>query len=81
MPENFRMMFANSMSTGIFPPAWNVATAKLLPKTGSLSNPGNWRPISMTNVYSKLLEKLVHKQMLKYVIDNGIIDAIRFFAW
>ena len=73
IPEKMRMMFANSMFSGIFPVEWAVSTVKLLPKSGNLSHPGNWRPISMTNIFSKILEKLVHRQVLKYFIDNNII--------
>ena len=70
IPEKLRMIFANSMFSGVFPPSWAVSTVKLLPKTGDLTNLGNWRPISMTNVFSKILEKLVHCQMLKYIQEN-----------
>ena len=59
IPEKMCMIFANSMFTGIFPPSWAISTVKLLPKIGDLSNPGNWRPISMTNVFSKILEKFI----------------------
>ena len=55
-----------------------ISTVKLLPKTGDPSNPGNWRPISTTNVFSKTLEKLVHRQLLKYFLDNDIIDSNQY---
>ena len=50
IPGKFRALFANSMFTGIFPPEWAISNVKYLPKSGDLSHPGNWRPISMTNV-------------------------------
>ena len=78
VPEKFRLIFANSMFSGIFPAEWAIANVKLLPKNGDLSNPGNWRPISMTNIFSKLLEKLVHVQILKYLMENRIIDENQF---
>ena len=55
-----------------------MSTVKLIPKVGDLSNPGNWRPISLTNIFSKLLEKLVHSQLLKYVLDNNMISQCQF---
>ena len=73
-----RMIFANSMFSGIFPAEWATSTVKLLPKAGDLSNPGNWRPISMTNVFAKILEKLVHRQVLNYFQENDIINENQF---
>ena len=32
----------------------------------------------MTNVFSKLLEKIVHKQLLKYFFDNNILNKKQF---
>ena len=78
VPEKFRMIFANSMFMGLFPSDWATSNVKLLPKAGDLSNPGNWRPISMTNIFSKILEKLVHKQVLAYFLDNNIISDNQF---
>ena len=78
IPDKFRTIYANSMFSGIFPADWTIATVKLLPKSGDLSNPGNWRPISMTNIFSKILEKLVHLQMLRYLFDNALINENQF---
>ena len=78
IPDKFRNIYANSMFSGIFPAEWTIATVKLLPKSGDLSNPGNWRPISMTNIFSKILEKLVHLQMLRYLLDNALINENQF---
>ena len=78
VPDKFRSIFANSLFTGIFPPEWAISTVKLLPKTGDMSNPGNWRPISMTNIFSKILGKMVHGQLLKYLMDNTIISENQF---
>ena len=78
VPAKFTLLFANSMFTGYFPFSWTLSRVKLIPKTGDLSNPNNWRPISMTNVFAKLLEKLVHSQMLKYLMDNQFISKQQF---
>ena len=78
IPDKMRMIFANSMYIGIFPPKWAMSTVKLLPKSGDMSNPGNWRPISTTNVFSKILEKLVHRQVLKYFLDNEVINKNQY---
>ena len=50
----------------------------VIPKGGDLSDPGNWRPITQTSVFAKLLEKLVHKRLLNYFIQNNIISDYQF---
>ena len=67
-------MCANSLFTGYFPRDWTLSHVKLLPKTGDLSNPGNWRPISLNNIFSKLLEKIVHAQLLTYLRENDLLS-------
>ena len=78
IPGKFQILFANSLFTGYFPSEWTLSKVKLLPKSGDLSNPNNWRPISMTNVFSKLMEKIVHRQMLKYLLENRMISDNQF---
>ena len=66
------------MFKGEFPTEWSMADETLLPKTGDLTNPGNWRPISNTNIYSKILEKLVQRQMSNYIFNNEIISSCQY---
>ena len=61
VPNKFRHLFATSLFSGQFPTQWTCAYVTLLPKPGKKSNPGNWRPISQTNIFAKILEKIVHK--------------------
>ena len=78
IPDKFRLIYANSMFSGIFPAEWATSNVKLLPKNGDVSNPGNWRPISLTNIFSKVLEKLIHKQLLKYLLDNEVLSNFQY---
>ena len=60
IPDKFLLLFANSMYYGVFPQEWAISSVSLLPKSGEKTNPGNWRPVSNTSVFAKILEKLVH---------------------
>ena len=51
IPKKCLLLYANSMFYGQFPKEWTTANVTLLPKQGDLTNPGNWRPISNTNVF------------------------------
>ena len=53
-------IFNLSLTTGRFPVAWKFARIVPIPKTGDLTNPSNYRPISILPILSKLLERHVH---------------------
>ena len=53
-------IFNLSLTTGRFPAAWKFARIVPIPKTGDLTNPSNYRPISILPILSKLLERHVH---------------------
>ena len=44
-------------------------------KKGLASVVSNYRPISLTSVFSKLFERVIHKQMLDYFLTNGLISS------
>ena len=78
IPGKFTLLCANSMFSRYFPNEWTLSKFKLIPKAGKLSDPSNWKPISMTNIFSKLLEKLVHNQLLKYLSVNNLFTQKQF---
>ena len=67
-----------TMITGIIPTEWVMGHITLIPKDGDLTKPGNWRPISQTSIFAKLLEKLVHKRLLKIFLETNIISKFQF---
>ena len=50
-------------------------TAKLKPlfKKGSRTAPKNYRPISLLPLISKIIEKVIHDQMQKYLDDYNFL--------
>ena len=74
IPSKFRHLFVNSLLIGKFPSAWTGAIVTLLPKEGDKTQPGNWRPISQTVIFAKILEKIVHKQLLDYFMRNNVLS-------
>ena len=55
-----------SFSTGIFPNKLKIARVVPIFKKGDKSNPGNYRPISILPVISKLFEKLINKRLVDF---------------
>ena len=54
------------------------STITVIPKKGKLSNPSNWRPITQTSIFAKILEKLVHKRLLSFFDDNHILTKYQY---
>ena len=62
-----------SLNGGSVPNEWKNARITPLFKSGDLTNPKNYRPISVLCVLSKVLEKIVFKQVYKYLEANNIL--------
>ena len=67
-----------SILYGVFPPILKKACVVPLPKGGDLSKVTNWRPVSQLNIFSKLIEKVVHGQLMHYLLANRVIDDKQF---
>ena len=62
-----------SVTGGIVPCQWKLANVVPIFKKGSRSSPENYRPVSLTSVLSKLLEKLISKRVMEHLLINNII--------
>ena len=61
------------MATGEVPEDWRIANVVPLFKKGSRDNPGNYRPVSLTSVVGKLLEKILRDGIYSHLETNGLI--------
>ena len=66
------------MGSGQIPSEWK--SAKIIPiyKAGPKSDMGNYRPISILPVVSKVIERTVHTQLIKYMTDNSLLYKHQF---
>ena len=53
-----------SIQSSVVPRIWKQGLVTPLPKSGDLSKVTNWRPISAINIIGKLLEKVVHTEIM-----------------
>ena len=67
-----------SLSSGVVPTDWKMAKVIPIFKFGSMAEIGNYRPISILPALSKILEKMVHKQLLKHLEFNGFLPEHQF---
>jgi hypothetical protein len=63
-------IFNLSLSTGIFIDIWKNARVNPTYKEGSRRNMGNYRPISILPILSKVFEKEVFRQIYQYFNVN-----------
>ena len=62
-----------SLSSHIVPKEFKQARVKPLFKKNNRSDVGNYRPVSILNICSKILEKAVYFQVEKYLTDNNLL--------
>ena len=69
-------IFNNSVETGIIPEHWKSANVTAIHKKGSRHEPGNCRPISLTSVVCKTMERLVKRRLITHLeMTNMIGDS------
>jgi hypothetical protein len=68
-------IFDYSLQHGVFPQAWKKAKVLPIPKVSSPTEPKDYRPVSILCVLAKVLEKIVHKQVSKYLNEFNIVNS------
>ena len=58
--DSLTCLFNRSFELSEFPTAWKEALVVPIHKKGSMTDPGNYRPIALLPIVSKVLERIVH---------------------
>ena len=66
-----------SITEGKVPKQWKIAKVIPLHKKGDRSDPDNYRPISLLPCTSKILERLVQSQLLRFLQENNILSSVQ----
>ena len=67
------LLFQSSMSTGQLPAEWKTGTVSPIYKSGIACEVSNYRPISLTCIACKVMERVIVQRMLIYLKANNII--------
>lgn len=67
-----------SLATGSIPTDWKAAKIVPLFKSGSMAEIDNYRPISILPSMSKILEKVVFKQLMAHFEQNGLLSHFQY---
>ena len=71
-------LFNLSFETGVFPDQLKIAKVIPLFKSGDRRIINNYRPISVLPVFSKIIEKLMHKRLKNFLDKNDILTCCQF---
>ena len=67
-------VFNLSIEEGVVPLEWKEANIIPLFKKGSRSKSENYRPVSLTSVVCKLLERLIKDHLVDFLVKNNLIN-------
>ena len=71
-------IFNVSLTTGELPRAFKVANIAPVYKSGDREEAGNYRPISLLPIVSKVLEKIVSAQLKRFIQRNNLLPETQF---
>ena len=75
LAHQFTWLLNKSVRDGKIPLEWKKAKISLIPKDGDLTDIGNFRPIAILPVVSKVIEHLIQAQTMAYLENNDILDV------
>jgi Reverse transcriptase (RNA-dependent DNA polymerase)/Endonuclease/Exonuclease/phosphatase family len=71
-------VISTSFLTGIIPVQLKIAKVVPIFKSGNKEDTNNYRPISLLNVFSKILEKIVGNRLSSFLESNKILSDSQF---
>ncbi|XP_012559625.2 uncharacterized protein LOC105845916 [Hydra vulgaris] len=73
-PIPLSAIFQKSLDNGCCPKVWKIANVTPLFKNESRLDPGNYRPISLTSVVCKVMEKILHDTIINHLVEHSLIS-------
>lgn len=67
-------IYKTSLRTGTLPDVWKVAHVTAIHKKKDKSKPSNYRPVSLTAVSCKVMEKLVREWLVDHMKRNNLLS-------
>ena len=73
------LLFELSMRVAKIPSEWKVAEVRpIYKKKGKKSDPCNYRPVSLTSVICKVMEKIIKKKLCDHMITQNLLSPHQF---
>ena len=77
LAEPLAAIFRSSLQEGKLPHQWKSANVTPLFKKGSKNDPGNYRPVSLTSIPCKLMEKVVREAIFNHLESNDLLTEFQ----
>ena len=71
-------LFRYLVRSGTFPDCWKTADVVPVPKGAPSSQVGNYRPISITPVLSKIFERVIAVKFGRFLEDESLLSSCQF---
>lgn len=71
-------LFNQSINQGVFPDRLKIANVIPLYKKGNKNDMGNYRPISLLHIFSKIFEKIMKNHLVTHISTHNIISKSQF---
>nr|VZI42503.1 unnamed protein product [Spirometra erinaceieuropaei] len=72
------MLFHTSFETGYLPPDWKSAWITPLYKGGIRVSANNYRPVSLTSICCKIMEKIIKQQLMQFLEQNHLLSDSQY---
>ena len=70
-------IFEKSLNESVLPQIWKQANVTAIYKKGDKSIPENYRPISLTSVPCKLMERLIRDKLVEHMSRNNFFSPFQ----
>lgn len=67
-------LFRLSLVKRMVPKVWKLANVQPVPKKGDRADPVNYRPIAITSILCKVMERVLNSKLLTYLEDNDLLS-------
>ena len=74
MATPLMMIFTRSLHDGQLPPSWKEANVTPIYKKGKRHIPGNYRPVSLTSVAGKCMERLIRDAIMTHMTEIDLLS-------
>jgi len=74
LAKPLKFLFNSSLKNNIIPSDWKRANITPIFKNGDKSKVENYRPVSLTPFYGKILEKIIKKHIETFLIETNFVN-------
>ncbi len=76
--EPLRIIYTSSLEEGVVPEDWKIAHITAIFKKDNKCEPGNYRPVSLTSVFCKIMESLLREEIIEHMKKNKLFSKRQF---